>query len=90
MLQCSGTGSDSACIQNAVLWDFLPEWGEWIYRCSDIPCNQLSMCTGDQYSPQFLCWNWWCQQSGRSGKRLQLSGDAFTDEDVWFLIKQVL
>ena len=61
-----------------------PEWGDWIYRATDIPCNQLSMCTGDQYSPQFLCWNRWCQQSGRSGKRLQLSGDTFPDEDCCF------
>ena len=44
------------------------------------PCNQLSVCTGDQYSVKFLCRNRRSQQSGRSGQRFQLSGNTCTDK----------
>ena len=44
------------------------------------PGNQLSMCPGDQYSAKLFCRNRRRQQSGSSGKRLQLSGDSVPDK----------
>ena len=46
----------------------------------DIPCYQLSLCTGHQYSFKLLCRNRRCEQGRGSGQRLQLSGNSFQDQ----------
>ena len=37
-----------------------------------IPCSQLPLRSGDQYTIKFLCRDWRSQQSRRSGQRFQL------------------
>ena len=47
---------------------------------TDLPCYQLPLCAGDQYSFEFLCGNRRRKQRGCAGKRFQLSGNPFTDQ----------
>lgn len=46
----------------------------------DIPCNQLPVCSGHQYSAGVLCGNRWSQQCRCSGQRIQLSGNSGPDK----------
>ena len=46
----------------------------------DIPCNQLPLCSGHQYSAGVLCGNRWSQQYRCSGQRIQLSGNSGPDK----------
>ena len=71
-------------------WDLSPECGRLDLPCTDLPCNQLSVCTGDQYSAEFLCRNRRCQQCRCPGQRLQLSGNTCPRQNMLYLIRPVL
>ena len=48
--------------------------------CTDLPGYQLPVCTGHQYSAEFLRRYRWREQSGCPGQRLQLSGNPVPDK----------
>jgi len=41
--------------------------------CVDIPCNQLPVCIGHQYSAEFLCRNRWSESRRCAGEGIKLS-----------------
>ena len=79
LLRCSCPGIPSSDCENGIygtsgrLWDL-------DLQSVDIPCYQLSLCTGHQYSFKLLCRYRWSKQGRCSGQGFQLSGNSFPDQ----------
>ena len=79
LLRCACTGNPAA--------DHQPAYGQSCtvgnmdLPCTDIPCNQLPMCIGYQYSAQLLRRNRRRKLAGCPDQGLELHGDSGTDED---------
>ena len=79
-VQRTGTGDSAAAGEGA---DFGPACGveRLDLPCLDLPGHQLSLCAGDQHSPELLCGDRRSQSRGCPDQGVQLPGDSVPGED---------